>query len=86
MRLIQRRINANHLDLIAPADTFADSREPPLVMGNFVRLNSGGPTMVVVDIDGLTAICAWRASERKTREHSFPVACVHRVPIASSST
>jgi uncharacterized protein YodC (DUF2158 family) len=86
MRLSQRKINASHLILIAAADSFADSREPPLGLGNFVRLNSGGPTMVIVDIEGLTVICAWRDRDGKTHEHGFPVASVHRASIASAST
>jgi uncharacterized protein YodC (DUF2158 family) len=85
MSLSRRRFNASDLALVASAEGFADTREPPLRLGNLVRLNSGGPTMVVVDIQGLAAICAWRARDGKTHEHSFPVACVHRVSIASSS-
>jgi uncharacterized protein YodC (DUF2158 family) len=85
MNLSQRRINARYLALIRPSESFADAREPPLRLGNLVRLNSGGPTMVVVDIEGPTAICAWRDRDGKTHEHSFPVACVHRVSIASAA-
>jgi uncharacterized protein YodC (DUF2158 family) len=83
MSLSQRRFNAmNDLELVAPAESFADTREPPLWLGNLVRLNSGGPVMLVVDVDDQAAVCAWRNSGGKTLEHSFPVACVHRVSIA----
>jgi hypothetical protein len=47
----RRASRANDLILIAPVESFHDSREPPLNLGNKVRLNSGGPEMLVVEID-----------------------------------
>jgi uncharacterized protein YodC (DUF2158 family) len=85
MSLGHGRINASCLTLISASESFSDGREPQLQLGNLVQLNSGGPTMIVADIDGTNAICAWRDHDGETHEHDFPIACVHRVPIASSS-
>ena len=86
MSLWHRRFNASEIEFVAAAESFGDQREPPLVLGNFVRLNSGGPIMMVVDPDGQTLIAAWRDNIGKTHEHSFPVPCVHRIPIACANT
>jgi uncharacterized protein YodC (DUF2158 family) len=69
---------ASELTMISPAESFHDAREPPLVIGNRVRLNSGGPIMLVVDINDDAVIVAWRDSGG-SREHNFPALCVHRV-------
>lgn len=37
------------LSRISGAGTFTDAREPPLEVGDIVRLNSGGINMLVVD-------------------------------------
>ena len=84
MSLWQRRINASDLVRVHSVEFFADCREPPLSLGNFVRLNSGGPIMMVVDRDEPFVVVAWRDREGRTHEHCFPAPCVHRVPIASS--
>jgi hypothetical protein len=62
------------LSLIARADEFQDSREPPLRIGDRVQLNSGAPVSLVVDLDTETVTVAWNEGEA-----AFPRSCVHRV-------
>jgi hypothetical protein len=72
------RIPANKLTLVAFADSFHDPREPPLFLGNWVRLNSGGPRALVVD-EGINAVTvAWR-SDDGAHEADFPRPCLHRI-------
>lgn len=84
MSLGKCRIKASELRQVRTAESFLDPREPELGLGNFVRLNSGGPLMMVVDRDGPIAVFAWRDHAGMISEHSFPVACVHRVSPASA--
>jgi hypothetical protein len=86
MSLNQRGINASDLVRVNSAHTFADCREPPLRIGNFVRLNSGGPIMMVVDHDGLTVVVSWMDGRGSVCEHRFPIVCVHRVSVASCAS
>lgn len=56
--------------------------EPPLRLGNVVRLNSGGPTCMVVDFGADTDIVvAWLDENAAAREWTFPRTCVHRVSL-----
>jgi uncharacterized protein YodC (DUF2158 family) len=84
MSLNRRSIKASDLIRVASAESFMDSREPPLGLGNFVRLNSGGPIMMVVDREAAFVVVAWKDVDGRTHERRFPVPCVHRVSIASS--
>jgi hypothetical protein len=86
MNLRQGRIKASDLELVQPVESFHNPREPSLGLGNFVKLNSGGPTMMMVDHEGLTAIFAWVDRSGAVCERQFPVACVHRVSPASAET
>lgn len=63
--------------MVAPANVFACEMEPPVGIGSVVRLNSGGPRMLVVDIEGDDVTVAWRATG-KTHESVLPLPCVHR--------
>ena len=68
------------LILVAGVDSFQQPLEPVLRMGDIVRLNSGGPRMMVIDVDEDGAItAAWRDSNQQCHEVSFPRMCVHRV-------
>jgi hypothetical protein len=75
MRRMHRRFSLSDLVLVAPASDFNDPREPPLVIGNRVRLNSGGPVMLVVGVDADLITAAWPGGEAV-----FPRPCVLRVP------
>ena len=53
-------------------------REPQFRIGDMVRLNSGGPRMMIVDVNRNSVTAAWRDEDGHALEHSFPVACVRR--------
>lgn len=69
---------ASRINLISSSDEFQHSVEPELGLGAVVRLNSGGPHMMVVDVTGDKVTTAWRNSDEKIKESVFPRACVHR--------
>ena len=80
--LHDRVFKCDRLKLIARADEFQDSREPPLCLGDVVQLNSGGPNCLVVDLeDGNTGTISWRDSSGTPQELPIPLACVHRIDV-----
>lgn len=47
-----------------------------LRLGDVVRLNSGGPPCLVVDLDGRgNVVVAWRAPDGEMQEHKAPNVC-----------
>jgi len=67
------------LTSLAKAEEFIDAREPPLRLGDIVRLNSGGPAMMVVDIGtSITVALSNEGAEGGIVELNFPAPCVHR--------
>jgi hypothetical protein len=77
--LYGRGFKAEHLKLIADSEQFQDYREPPLRLGDIVRLNSGGPQCLVVGLPDFKSVeISWR-DDQGTHETSFPRACLHRV-------
>jgi uncharacterized protein YodC (DUF2158 family) len=80
MKLCRRVIRTNDLVLVATAESFQDNREPPLSTGNFVRLNSGSPRLLVVDTSDDAVTVAWRDGAGLIHEQDFPRACLHRLP------
>jgi hypothetical protein len=70
--MIKRHIvRASDLHLVARAPA-PDC--PPLGVGDYCRLNSGGPAVLVVDMEGDGLVVSWRAGE-----HTISRACVRRV-------
>lgn len=68
------------MKLIRSGESFRDSREPPLFTGNFVRLNSGGPKLLVVDDSHAHhVVVAWRDRDGLVHEQDFPRSSVHRI-------
>lgn len=66
--------------LVASRDEFQSPHEPPLALGDIVSVNSGGPKMMVVDLNGDgIAVVSWRDGEGVPQELSIPLACLHRV-------
>jgi uncharacterized protein YodC (DUF2158 family) len=63
------------------AEFINDDREPPLRIGDIVRLNSGGPRCLVVDFSDSTVVVAWRDPNQGIVEREFPRDCFHRVPL-----
>ncbi len=74
----RRRVAPNNITLVSSGENFQDARQPSLRLGDLVQLNSGSPTMIVVDIDD-EITTAWRNERGHAVEGSFPLACVHRV-------
>ena len=72
-------VSQNDITLVAKAESFRDEREPPLRVGDFVQLNSGSQTMMVVDADVEHIVAAWRADNGEAVEAAFPRPCCHRV-------
>jgi hypothetical protein len=64
---------------VASAGSFKDPREPPLFVGNWVRLNSGSPRLLVVENDLSTLTVAWRDDSGAAHELTLPPACLHRI-------
>ena len=65
--------------LVALGEQFHDEREPPLRIGDVVRLNSGGPLSLIVDLPGgKTVTASWRDNSGLAVEADFPIACMHR--------
>tara|TARA_R100001143_G_scaffold47167_1_gene42343 strand:- start:1683 stop:1946 length:264 start_codon:yes stop_codon:yes gene_type:complete len=55
-------------------------------IGDYVRLNSGGPQMMVVDDLGSRLVAAWRGPNDTTQEITLPKACCHFVsPLGAQS-
>lgn len=50
--------------------------EPEFRVGDIVQLNSGGPSMLVVDIFPWTVTAAWNDGKD---EYEFKRSCIHRV-------
>lgn len=73
-----RRINPLELIKISDAEAFQDAREPMFCVGSIVMLNSGGPLMLIVDVDDDRFTCAWR-NRGEIAEAIFPRVCIHRV-------
>jgi uncharacterized protein YodC (DUF2158 family) len=81
MSLKRRAIKTRDIELVCTAESFRSPYEPPLRLGNVVRLNSGGPPMLVVDVECNAVIVAWRDSAGGAFERRYPTDCVHRAPI-----
>jgi uncharacterized protein YodC (DUF2158 family) len=69
------------LILVGKVEEFHNSIEPPLSLGAVIRLNSGGPGMVVVDLNesGDEIVASWYDASGAGQEITLPRACVHRV-------
>lgn len=61
--------------LVGRAADFRDPREPELRIGDRVRLNSGGPTGLVVDIESDAVTVGWGQGRETTLDNP----CWHRV-------
>lgn len=65
---------SSDLPFIAKASEFEDPRELPLRIGDRVKLNSGGPSSLIVDVTELSVTTAWPGGECV-----YPRGCIHRV-------
>jgi uncharacterized protein YodC (DUF2158 family) len=73
MKPQRKRFNANELNLVYSPNP---RRTLPSSIGQLVVLNSGGPDMLITDIneDG-TLLCEWPTDDG-IREASFPPECL----------
>ena len=55
------------------------ARDRPLGIGDVVILNSGGPNMMVVDIEDDRVTTAWTYGAGKVQEAEWPSVCLHRI-------
>ena len=78
-QLLQRSVRADSLRLVRRPPT------PPLFrVGDWVQLNSGGPTCMVVDaLDADGVAVAWRDGEGIVREAGLPRACLAEILISN---
>ena len=67
-----RTFRTSELVLIARA-----TKDEPLTVGDRVRLNSGGPYGLVVDLAGAEATIAWKINER-IEEHTLSRVCLEK--------
>lgn len=74
----KRAFKASDLIRLKSSEDFQDSREPPFRIGDLVTINSGGPAMLVVDIDAGKITTAWK-SDRDVNEGEWSRPCLHRV-------
>jgi hypothetical protein len=79
MSIERKSIPTNQLMLVTPVEAFHDPRETPLAIGARVRLNSGGPSMLVVETEGENVTVAYRNAAGRIREYTVPAVCVHRI-------
>ncbi len=71
------RVRKDGLRLVATSESFQDSREPDFRVGDLVRLNSGGPIMLVVDVEGRQITTSWKSVDG-IEEWTLPRPCFHR--------
>lgn len=62
-----------------PNSRLSDKREPPLSVGNIVKLNTGGYNMIVVDVNPDFVTVAWKEKSGKVREADMVKSVLHRV-------
>ena len=81
MKNNRKSFNNSDLIRLAVSEKFKDQREPPLRIGDLVRLNSGGPVLLVVDFENDLLVLAYRSEGGQAVETTLPIACVHRVSL-----
>jgi hypothetical protein len=69
-------VPAEAITLVAPGESFRSPFDKPIAMGSIVRLNSGSPSLLAVDIDGDKVTVAWQA-QGGTEEMTLPEYCFH---------
>lgn len=63
---------------VGKASDFQIPGEPPLGIGDVVYLNSGGPALLVVDVNGENLTSAWRDNHGNIQEMELASVCFHR--------
>lgn len=65
-------------DLVKIPTNFEPWQKPPFKFGDVVILNSGGPCMMVVDVDAEHTIAMWDCASRKPQTHMWDSVCLHK--------
>ena len=78
MAFRRKSFRSKDLEIVRSSEDFRRANEKPIGVGDVMRLNSGGPAMLVVDLDAGSVTVAWRNAS-KIEEASFPEPCVHRI-------
>lgn len=73
------KFDLRKLQLVARAENFQDEREPSFKIGDLVRMNSGGPIMLVVDFEDDQVEVAWKRKDGVVEGYRWPRVCIHRV-------
>lgn len=73
----RRTIPTDRLVVLATGESFQCAAEPPIGVGSVVRLNSGSPRLLVVDVDGENVTVAWQTSDG-SQEMTSKRVCFHR--------
>jgi len=80
-----QRFSLDSIIIVAQGESFRDEREPPHRIGDIVRLNSGGPPSLILDLEDDRVTIGWRSETGSIEEATFPEICVHRSVIISKS-
>ncbi len=78
MKKNQKSFNVADLILVTDVTDFQNDCEPQLRLGDVVRLNSGGPNMLIVDLDGSGQVTA-AYHDDEVYEVTLPTVCCCRV-------
>lgn len=73
--IAHRKFRAHELVLFASAPP---PDRPPLSVGERCRLTSGGPSLLIVDVDGDALVVSWRDPNGIVHEHAFARGCLRR--------
>lgn len=71
-------VNASDLVFVGDGQSLRRPSDPPIGIGSMVILNSGGPEMLVVDVDGDKLTCSWM-NGGVAHETVLPEPTVHHV-------
>lgn len=75
----QQIFRASDLVRVDPSESFEHLQVPPLSTGDYARLNSGSPRLLVVDADETTLTVAWRDEGGIVCERTLPRPCLYRL-------
>ena len=75
--------DSSAITLVDASEYFQRQHKLPLQLGNIVSLNSGGPRMMIVDLDGDGgSVVSWWGADGATQENVNPA----RVPSSRFAT